>query len=106
MILEISLIKDKIHGKAKIDYEDLHYFVFTETTSNHAYSPELGPINILFKDGSTKDIADASDLLNIRVLEATVVKYFYATPRKYFERSILPGENHQHQGLRIRKPAA
>ncbi|MBK6484336.1 MAG: HD domain-containing protein [Chitinophagaceae bacterium] len=79
---EISLIKDKIQGKAKIDYEDLHYFVFTETTSNHAYSPELGPINILFKDGSTKDIADASDLLNIRVLEATVVKYFLCYPKE------------------------
>ncbi len=78
----LSQIKQRIHGKSKIEFEDLHYFVFTETTSNHAYSPESGPINILFKDGSVKDVADASDLLNIRVLEATVLKYFLCYPKE------------------------
>lgn len=81
----IALLKQRMHEKSGIDVKDLHYFVFTETTSNHAYSPESGPINILFKDGMIKDIADASDLLNIQVLEATVIKHVLCYPKELLE---------------------
>ncbi|HUM48350.1 MAG TPA: HD domain-containing protein [Chitinophagales bacterium] len=79
---DVAQIRQRIHQQSNIDPEDLHYFVFMETTTNHAYSPESGPINILFKDGSVKDVADASDLLNIRVLEDPVVKHFLCYPKE------------------------
>ncbi|MEO6168935.1 MAG: HD domain-containing protein [Chitinophagales bacterium] len=78
----VTLIRQRVQRQSNISYDELHYFVFTETTSNHAYSPESGPINILFKDGTIKDVADASDLLNIRVLEDPVVKYFLCCPKE------------------------
>ncbi len=82
----IAMIKEKVQQHSNIEVHDLHYFVFTETTSNHAYSPRSGPINILYKDGTVKDVADASDLLNIHVLEAPVVKYLLCYPKEMAER--------------------
>lgn len=81
---EISAIRNSIQQQSNISLSDMQYFVFTSTTTNHTYSPESGPINILFKDGTVKDVADASDLLNIRVLEAPVVKYFLCYPKERF----------------------
>ena len=81
----VEKIKQWVHEHSKISLQDLHYFVFTETTSNHAYSPRSGPVNILYKDGSIKDVADASDLLNIHVLEAPVVKHFLCYPKEMNE---------------------
>ena len=62
--------------------EDVGYFVFTSSTSNSAYNPEKGNINILFKDGTLKDIAVASDQLNVSVLSAPVTKYFLCYPKE------------------------
>lgn len=79
---ELTVIRQRVLQQSNIALEDLHYFVFTGTTSNHAYSPQSGPINILFKDGNVKDVADASDLLNIRVLQDPVIKYFMCYPKE------------------------
>ena len=51
------------------------YFVFTDSVRNNAYDPKNDRINILFKDGSTKDLSQAADLLNISVLSDTVEKH-------------------------------
>jgi hypothetical protein len=75
-------LKSEVRATGLFGEEELNYFVFTESTSNHAYSPHSGPINILFKDETIRDIADASDLLNIRVLEAPVVKYYLCYPKQ------------------------
>lgn len=64
-------------------HEDAGYFVFTSSTSNSAYNPEKGSINILYKDGSLKDVAKASDQLNISVLSAPVTKYFLCYPKEF-----------------------
>ena len=34
-------------------------------------------INILYKDGTIKDVAEASDMLNIQVLTKKVQKHFF-----------------------------
>ncbi len=51
------------------------YFAFTGSITNSAYSSD-DRIHILFKDGSIRDIAEASDLPNISVMSKTVTKYF------------------------------
>ena len=51
------------------------YFVFTDSVRNNAYDPKNDRINILFNDGSTKDLSKAADLLNISVLSDTVEKH-------------------------------
>lgn len=65
-----------------ISNEDCEYFVFTDKVENNAYNPQSVKINILFKDGSIKDITDASDQLNISVLSRTVTKYFLCYPKE------------------------
>jgi len=56
---------------------EAEYFMGDETVSTDTYSPEDDTINILYKDGSIKDIADASDMLNISVLTKKVEKHFF-----------------------------
>jgi len=56
---------------------DAAYFMGQEIVSTDTYSPKDDNINILYKDGAIKDIADASDMLNINVLTKKVEKYYY-----------------------------
>lgn len=79
---EIISVRKKFLRLSNMPETDAGYFVFTESTSNHAYSPLSGPIQILYKDGTIKDIADASDLFNIRVLEDPVIKYYMCYPKE------------------------
>jgi uncharacterized protein len=53
------------------------YFVGEEIVSTDTYSSKDDNINILYKDGTVKDIAEASDMLNITVLTKKVIKHFY-----------------------------
>jgi len=56
-------------------------FLFVEDTSrNSAYNKQTGQIYIQYKDGSIKDISEASDQLNISVLSEPVVKYYVCFP--------------------------
>ncbi|MEN8879912.1 MAG: phosphohydrolase, partial [Polaribacter sp.] len=59
---------------------DLHYFIFSEEIKNQAYQTEK-PIYILSKKGKLKDIAKASDQLNLQALTKPVVKYFICYPK-------------------------
>ena len=40
------------------------------------YNPADDSIDILYKDGTTKNIAEASDMLNIQLLSKKVKKYY------------------------------
>jgi HD superfamily phosphohydrolase len=60
-----------------ITSDDAQYFMADETVSTDTYSPEDDTINILMKDGTIKDIAQASDMLNITVLTRKVQKHYF-----------------------------
>ena len=60
-----------------VNLKDAGYFMGEEIVSTDTYSSEDDNINILYKDGTVKDIADASDMLNITVLTKKVEKYYY-----------------------------
>lgn len=81
----IEAIKSRICGTKlynKLNDKEFAYFVFTDKVENNAYNPQNHKINILFKDGSISDIAEASDQLNISVLSQTVTKYFLCFPKE------------------------
>ena len=61
---------------------DASFMLLQGVSSNHAYHPKKPAINILFKDGTLKDISEASDQLNISVLSQPVVKYFICYPKE------------------------
>jgi len=64
----------------KISTAEANYFVFSKKVSNSTYNIEKANINILIKDGTIKDITEASDQFNIDALSKTVNKYFLCYP--------------------------
>ena len=60
-----------------VSEKEAAYFMGEEIVSTDTYSSEDDNINILFKDGTIKDIAEASDMLNITVLTKKVEKHFF-----------------------------
>lgn len=60
-----------------ISEHEAGYFTGDELVSTDTYSPQDDNINILYKDGTVKDIVDASDMLNITVLTKKAEKHFF-----------------------------
>ena len=59
-----------------------HHFVFSNKVENSAYSAESVQINIMMKDGSMHDIAEASDQYDLGSLSKKVKKYFICYPKQ------------------------
>jgi HD superfamily phosphohydrolase len=57
--------------------EETTYLMSCDEISTNMYSEADDSIDILFKDGSTKDIAEASDMLNIQLLSKKIKKYYF-----------------------------
>ena len=60
-----------------VSIKEAAYFLGEEIVSTDTYTPQDDNINILYKDGTIKDIADASDMLNITVLTKKVEKHYF-----------------------------
>lgn len=60
--------------------DELKYFVYDGVLSNNAYNENKENINLLMKSGEIKDVASASDNLNISALSNPVEKYFLCYP--------------------------
>ena len=60
-----------------VSITDAAYFLGEEIVSTDTYTPQDDNINILYKDGTIKDIAEASDMLNITVLTKKVEKHYF-----------------------------
>ncbi|GAB7256547.1 HD domain-containing protein [uncultured Polaribacter sp.] len=72
--------KEKAIKKLGITEDEVNYFVFHQEISNQAYNLKT-PIYILNKKGKLKDIAKASDQLNLQALTLPVVKHFICYPK-------------------------
>ncbi|MBQ8593620.1 MAG: HD domain-containing protein [Bacteroidaceae bacterium] len=73
---EESKALQEISNKLNISTKEAKYFFFSTTIRKDMYSIEDDSINIIYKDGTTKDIAEASDMLNISLLSKKVEKYY------------------------------
>ncbi len=62
--------------KLGINEKDVDYFVFTGEASNTTYNPGDERINILFKDGTIKDISQVDNALIQHNLSDTVKKHY------------------------------
>ncbi len=78
---KIKTIKQEIKKRYKLNDSQVKYFVLSGDVTNDAYRADKIRINILFKDGTVSDIADASDQLSIDVLAKTVKKYYLCYPK-------------------------
>jgi HD superfamily phosphohydrolase len=64
-------------SRLNITEAETKYFVFTGVASNTTYNLEDERINILFKDGSVKDISKVDNALIQHNLSSTVKKYYF-----------------------------
>ena len=77
----IDELKRKVADHLRIDMADTDHFVLTSSIVNNAYDPSKDRIDLLYKDGSLRDIAEASDNLGIQALAGPVTKWYLAWPR-------------------------
>ncbi len=77
----INDLKEKVKSNFQINDGELNYFLLTGKLVNNAYNTKHDKINILFKDGSVKDISEAADTLNIKVLSEPVEKQYVSYPK-------------------------
>lgn len=79
-VQETETLREAVCRRWNIATEDAHYFVFSDSISNRAYSKGDDRIGILFKDGTVRDIAEASDARNISELAQPIEKHFLCFP--------------------------
>ncbi|MEX6625820.1 HD domain-containing protein [Tenacibaculum salmonis] len=77
----INKIYKKVTENSIIKTADLSYFVLSNKIKHQAYNTNE-PIKIYTKKGKLKDIAKASDQLNLRALTKPVIKYYLCYPKK------------------------
>ena len=77
-IKELTL---QISQQLGITLSDANYFVSTPSIEKIMYDPADDSIDIIYKDGTIKNIAEASDMLNISLLSKKVKKYYLCYQR-------------------------
>ena len=76
---EDDYLQEKMHQIAVamgIPDEDAHYLLTLTEIGKDMYNPEDDSIGILYKDGTVKDIAEASEILNVQLLSKKIRKYY------------------------------
>ena len=73
----------QISQQLNIPLSEANYFVSTPSIEKNMYEPADDSIDIIYKDGTIKNIAEASDMLNISLLSKKVKKYYICYHRLY-----------------------
>ena len=77
---QVNEVIKKHQKELGMNEKEIKYFVFQEQMINNAYDPRKDTIKIKFKDGTVKDITDASDNLNVSALAKPVTKHYLFAP--------------------------
>ena len=72
----IQLKQQEIAIKYKVSLKDVNYLTFTGEISNTIYKTDDEKINILFKDGSVKDISSIDNTLIHKTITNPVKKFY------------------------------
>jgi HD superfamily phosphohydrolase len=74
-------LRRSISKSLNITERETDYFINIDTVQKDMYDTDDDSITILYKDGTTKDIVDASDLLNVALLSKKIRKYYICYQR-------------------------
>ncbi len=77
----IDNITQNIGYKLHICKDDARQLVTLTEIGKDMYTPDDDSIGILYKDGSVKDIAEASEILNVQLLSKKIRKYYLCYQR-------------------------
>lgn len=72
----IQELLEQIGESLHVTPAEAAYFISTPGIEKNMYNPADDSIDILYKDGTIKNIAEASDMLNISLLSKKVKKYY------------------------------
>ena len=74
-------IAQRIAQQMNIPLADTKYLMTLTEIGKDMYNPDDDSIGILYKDGTVKDIADASEILNVQLLSKKIRKYYLCYQR-------------------------
>ncbi|SNU02938.1 hypothetical protein SAMN06298211_101121 [Prevotellaceae bacterium MN60] len=77
----ITFIRNQIADALGISEADAHYLMSLTEIGKDMYNPEDDSIGILYKDGTVRDIAEASEILNVQLLSKKIRKYYLCYQR-------------------------
>ena len=77
----IAELRQTIATRLQIPLEDAHYLMSVNTISKDMYNVDDDSIAILYKDGTIRDISEASELLNVQLLSKKIRKYYLCYQR-------------------------
>ena len=77
----IDQLQEDIAYKAGIPKADAHYLMSVNTVQKDMYNIDDDHIDILYKDGIVRDIAEASEILNVSLLSKKICKYYLCYQR-------------------------
>ena len=79
---EADSIAQHIAKRIDITHEEARRYMMSITEAQKdMYNPEDDSIGILYKDGTVKDIAEASEILNVQLLSKKIRKYYLCYQR-------------------------
>ena len=74
---EVEELQKRTSERLQISGKDAGYFAFTGATSITTYDPRDERINILFKDGTVRDISKVDNALIHQDLSSAIKKYYF-----------------------------
>lgn len=69
-------LQQRISSKMDVSLDDTRYFYAIHSIEKNMYDAKDDSIEILYKNGTTKNISEASDMLNISLLSKKIRKYY------------------------------
>jgi len=79
---KVSRLKAVTRDILGIDPGLIEYYVFTNSISNLAFTPDSPEVKILLKSGKTADISVVSDMFDHRFISERITKYFLCYPKE------------------------
>ncbi len=77
----LAEIRQRIAASMDVSEEDAGCLMSLTEIGKDMYNPEDDSIGILYKDGTVKDIAEASEILNVQLLSKKIRKYYLCYQR-------------------------
>lgn len=78
----VDALKIELKAKNGLSENELDYLFFSGMASNEAYVSQGELIKVKSKEGDLVDVADASDLPNIKAISKLVTKHYISYPKK------------------------
>ncbi len=77
----VTSLKERIADAMGLSADDANYLITLTEIGKDMYNPDDDSIGILYKDGTVKDIAEASEILNVHLLSKKIRKYYLCYQR-------------------------